>query len=374
MWLRFRKASSSVCCFALLVVSHPSASQELKSSLEYNKQTAFTIFSGRSNKLAGYANGGYLAYHMNIRESAEVKRLAISSIAIALDYKDLRKVHRIETSNFEPFNRSYSLTAAPAFSLIDFKGLRLIFSPGLGFCYVNEKGYPDKHPILRSPINFASTAALKLIYKIAPDAHFVSGADIVHVSNAATRVPNNGLNIVGFNMGIVKYFATRKMKQLHFLSNDVDSAFAKHYFEVGFLAGVRGMYYSKKWLYRSSVYAGYIYHFASYLGLTTGLDGVYYYSVFDVDNYSSTYQSKASSFARWRLGAEIGPSLYMGRLTIKPTYGRYLYYKSYLPIRAYWTMGFAYRVSSWAAIKAKLYVHEEEVDFLGLGFEFNWSL
>ncbi|MOA58038.1 hypothetical protein D3C78_1823460 [compost metagenome] len=58
----------------------------------------------------------------------------------------------------------------------------------------------------------------------------------------------------------------------------------------------------------------------------------------------------------------------MGRLAMMAKYGYYLHYNSLKDIKTYWTAGLKYNVVDWAAIQAKIYIHQTEADFVGFGF------
>jgi hypothetical protein len=146
--------------------------------------------------------------------------------------------------------------------------------------------------------------------------------------------------------------------------------YQKHSFDIGANIGRRGAYQSKDGYFRTGLYAGYNYRLNPILALGTGIDAVYYHSVFNPADYSRTYQSYATSYDHWRVGAAIGPDLWMGNLAVMAKYGYYLYYNSFRKVNTYWTAGLKYKVLDYLAVQAKIYVHHTEADYAGAGFMF----
>ncbi|HTM99290.1 MAG TPA: acyloxyacyl hydrolase [Pedobacter sp.] len=341
--------------------------QETKNEVEFNRLMPFHVFSDRSNKISGHATGKYMVYNIGL-----LNNLRLNSIAFVFDYKDLTRVKSAESINKNQFGNAYTLIGALNFSLVNIKRLKVIFSPGLGFSYLDETWYTNKNPIIQSHLNFASLVALKMSYELSENTKILTGLSTLHFSNAAIRIPNSGMNMFGLSLGLAKHFKANLNKPLKLFINK-ELMVHKHNFEFGLNIGSRGVYERKKSLYKSGVYVGYNYRFDPLLELSTGIDGVYYYVPFNLKRYVATYQSKATSFDRWRIGIGAGPTVNLGRLSFSALYGYYLHYQSYIPIYTYWNTSIKVKFNSWLAGQAKLYGHQEEVDFLGVGCVFNWT-
>ncbi|SFH41778.1 acyloxyacyl hydrolase [Pedobacter insulae] len=352
-------------CFALMLLPNKHQAQGLGNALEFNTQLSIQVFSDGANKIAGYATGKSLAYHFSLLNDLNLK-----GIDVVFNYKDLSKIHVVEKLEPGEFGNMFALIGMLNFSMGN-RRLRLVLSPGMGISYLAKTWYTHSNPITSSHLNFSPTANLKLSLGLNAYKAILAGLSIAHYSNAAMRVPNNGLNIVDFNLGVKKYLIQHKpIKLVQYENPD----FNKHNLELGVNIGYRGVFYQKRNLYKSGVFFGYKYNFNPSFGLSTGMDAVYYYSVFDSKRYTATYQSKATSLTSWRVGVGAGPTISIRRLSLTAIYGRYLYFNSYWPIYTYWNGSVKYKANNWLAIQAKLYGHREEVDFLGIGVLFNWAL
>lgn len=352
-------------CFALILFPSKHKAQGFADNLEFGTQRSLHVFSDNVNKIAGYATGKSVAYHFSLLNDLNLK-----SIEVIFNYKDLSKVRVVETLNLGKFGNVFSLIGLLNFSMKS-KGLRLSLSPGMGISYLDKTWYTHSNPVTSSHLNFSPTANLKLSVSLGAYTTILTGIGITHYSNAAIRVPNNGLNIVDLNLGVAKKIIRHKaLKSVQYK----DTVFKKHSVGMSFNIGGRGVFYQKKSLYKSGAFLGYNYHFNPSIGLNTGIDAVYYYSVFDSKRYTETYQSKATSLTRWRVGVGAGPTISVRKLSLTAIYGYYLHFNSYWPIYTYWSGSVKYKVNNWLAIQAKLYGHREEVDFLGLGTAFSWAL
>jgi hypothetical protein len=339
-------------------------------SIEFSPQMSLSSFSAQDNKMSGIAIGGELIYHFNTSGSPKewVKMLKLNSIDIVLNYKNMNNITRVTQPISHEFGNSYAVLGALNLPLITFKKLALNFSPGFGLLYVNKTWFTNQNPVIGSHINFASRASLKLIAPINSSAKISAGLDILHYSNAGIRVPNNGMNISSLSLGLIKQF---KPVQKEKIDSNSNIKYKEHSFDFGVNIGRRSVYRSKDGLYKSGIYLGYNYRLNELIGLSVGADAVYYFTVFNPDQFLETYQSNATSFDRWRVGVGAGPDVWMGKLALMIKYGYYLHYNSYKPIHTYWTTGMKYKLSNWAAIQAKIYINQTEADFVGFGVIFN---
>lgn len=297
-----------------------------------------------------------------------MKVLNLKSLDLVFNYKNMSNIMMVSDPRPNRFGDSYALLAALNFSLLKTGGTEVFVTPGLGMGYLGETWFTNENVLVGSHLNFSSRIALKLATRIAPSTKLSAGVDILHFSNAGTRVPNNGMNVSSISLGIVQSLGKRHDSESDTISWKQPLDYKKHSVDFGVNIGRRGVYRSKDGLYKTGLYAGYNYRLNAVFGLGAGVDAVYYHSVYDPLRNTETYQSKASSFDRWRVGAAVGPDLWMGRLGIAAKYGYYLHYNSLKDVKTYWTAGLKYNVLDWAAIQAKIYIHQTEADFVGFGF------
>lgn len=361
-----------VLIFLLGFFSNDSYAQENKAaqnSIEFISQMSLGVFTAQ-NKLTGTAYGGELIYHLNTTENPRpwMKVLNVKSLDLVFNYKNMGDIVMVSDPRPNRFGDSYALLGALNFSLLKVKGTELLVTPGLGLGYLAETWFTNQNVLIGSHLNFSSRIALKLTTQIAPSTKLSAGIDILHFSNAGTRVPNNGMNISSIGLGIVQSLNTKRVTERDTTSWRRPIEYKKHSVDFGVNIGRRGVYRSKDGLYKTGLYAGYNYRLNTVFGLGAGVDAVYYHTIYDPLRNEATYQSNASSFDRWRVGTAIGPDLWMGRLALMAKYGYYLHYNSLKDIKTYWTAGLKYNALDWAAIQAKIYVHKTEADFVGVGF------
>ena len=347
--------------------------QILQNSLEFSPELGLKFFPSNNN-LSGEVFGGEIIYHQYIKSEANVwqKKLCIISTDWVFRYNYFKQLKVDQKS--DQFDDSFALLYAINISLFKHKSLQLNFSPAFGFGYTAKTIYTNSNKIIGSQINLYSRATLKAEMPLTSTTKFVTGLNFLHLSNAAMRVPNLGLNQASLSLGVIKNLTGKSIKKVN--QNTLlksDSLYRKHEIEFGANIGRRGVYKSTDGLFKTGLYLGYNYKQDAVLGMGLGFDAVYYHTVFNPEKQSETYQSNATSFKHWRIGAAIGPDLAMGKFVLSPKYGYYLYFNSLKPINTYWTAGFKYHLKQSVALQAKLYVHKAEADFMGFGVLFNFS-
>lgn len=355
--------------FGLLCLSFYVKAQQNAHTLELNLQHAINSFSANQNKLQGNAFGGEVSYHYNVNRNPKKwsSDLGIRSIDVTFNYKRMADVTRVANPIEGEFGDSYALLGGLTFPLFNVSKVDVAFTPGFGILYAGESWFSNENPVIGSKLNFGLKAGLKASVPLGKKTAIAANLDVLHYSNGGTRVPNNGLNVVSVGLSVSR--AINEDVEVSKPSFDKDG-YKKHTFDLGVNIGRRGVYQSRDGLYRTGLYGGYNYRLTSYLAFGAGVDAVYYHTLYDPNRNLETYQSKASSFDRWRIGAAIGPDLWMGKLAFMAKYGYYVHYNSLLPIKTYWTAGAKYKLNNWLALQSKIYIHETEADFVGFGLLF----
>lgn len=338
-------------------------------SLELNLQRSIDNFSANKNFLQGSAYGGELIYHYNVNRKPQKwsSDLGIKSIDVIFNYKRMGNVIRTANPQKGEFGDTYGLLGGLTFPLLQVSKAELAFTPGFGILYAGQSWFSNQNPIVGSRLNFGLKAGLKASVPIGEKTAVSANLDVLHYSNGGSRVPNNGLNTVSIGLSVTRALNNNvEAEAPSFAGED----YKKHTFDLGINVGRRGVFQSRDGLYRTGIYGGYNYRLTSYLGLGAGVDAVYYHTIYDPQRNLETYQSKASSFDRWRVGAAIGPDLWMGRLAFMAKYGYYIHYNSLLPVKTYWTAGAKYKLNSWLGLQSKIYIHQTEADYVGFGLMF----
>ena len=351
---------------SLFIFSCASA-QSTSNQLEISGLYGISSFTAEKYKLPGHLVGGEAVYHFNMANNKAdyVRLLNISSIDVVGSYRNL---HSITITN-DPGSKKgalgevYALMGRLEIPFIKAGATQFIFTPGFGFAYSTQTYFTNGNPLVGSHINLAAQAGVKVKTPVSASTSIQAGIDIFHYSNGAYRVPNNGINTVEASVGIVQDINTSAT----ITGEHASDQYYKHSFEFGADIGRRGVYKSKQGFYKSGFSAAYNYRVNPVFSLKGGADAVYYYTVFDPNNYEVTYQYNGTSYDRWRVGLSLGGDLWLGRFAVMANYGYYLHYKSTKPIHTYWTPGLKYYFLPWAAIQAKAYIHGSDCDYVGGG-------
>ena len=352
---------------ALLLFFAGLHAQEIRNSIEFSPQRSISVFTA-NEKLSGTVYGAELIYHFNTEQhtSTWMRSMGLKSIDLAFNYKNMSDVRLVSNPKPGTFGDSYALLAGLNISLLKLHKTELLFSPAFGLGYLGESFFSNGNPLVGSHTNFGSRISLKIATPVGPNTRVAAGIDVLHFSNAAFRVPNNGLNASSLSLSIIQ-----SLRPLAKKSDSIELPhYKKHSVDFGINIGRRGVYQSKAARFRTGLYAGYNFRLSPVLALSSGLDAVYYHSVYDPSDNAGTYQSFATSYEHWRLGLALGPDIWMGRLALMAKYGYYLHYNSLRGNQTYWTAGLKYQTRDWLALQAKIYVHKTEADYAGFGLIF----
>lgn len=318
--------------------------------------------------LNGEILGGELAYKFNmIHSQADYIRLFnINSIDIAVSYRNLKTI----IVNNDPqtkglFGATYTLLARLNIKLLCLKDANLVFRPGLGVGYATQTYFTNNNPLITSHFNISAQAGLMIYAPINKTFGIQAGVDLLHFSNGAYRVPNNGFNSYNLSLGV-----TKKVGQARYYGDRESEKLNKQYFEIGTDIGRRGIFRSKNGFYKSGFFASYNYRVSPVLSIKAQLDAVYYYTVFDPQRYELTNQYFGNSYDRWKTGVSLGADAWLGKLAVTANLGYYLHNYSNYPIKIYWMPGLKYYIFPKVAIQAKSYINKGSADFSAIGFIF----
>jgi len=384
----------------LVLYIKPALAQDNKNSIELSPFTGLQMFSAENNTLAGNFYGLEGVYHINMANNKAdwVHMLNIRDVNIALSYRDFQNVYLTHKPGSEGVLGNY-IGAVSRINIILLKAGRtdLLLTPGFGFGYATQTFYTNNNEMVGSHINFTAQIGLKVLTPIGRTTRLTAGIDLYHFSNAAFKLPNDGINSINASIGIdqdINVPAPSTAKKLF-------TNYQKHSFEFGVNIGRRGIVQTgggldpivnsanaayqrtaSSDLYQSGFYAGYNYRLNAVLSLRAGFDAVYYYRTLDtisnVHHFYATYQELGSSYDRIRVGASLGAELWLGKFSLPVNFGRYIHYHyfvptnnhNYAPPDYYWSFGARYYFTPWLAIEAKQYLHRTQADFAGFGVVF----
>lgn len=355
-----------IISIALFCVSGFSAfAQNTNNSLEFSPIWGLNAFSANRNKIEGRIYGGEIAYHINQanNQSDWVRALRVKDVAVVASYRTLKDIQILNTNYPQKIMGDvYGLASRLNISLAKYRNAELLFTSSLGLVYSTESYFTNQNPLVGSHVNFLLQAGLKLKQNINPSTALVGGIDIFHYSNAAARVPNSGVNMINASLGVVKNINVGKS-----ITSRDSITYDKHSAELSADVGARGVYQSKGKLLKSGFYAGYNYQFSPVFSLKAGFDGIYYYTIYDANRNVETYQNKATSLDRWRYGVSVGADLWMNKFVVSANYGRYIHFNGLFPVKSYWSPAVKYYVFPNVAFQGKVYLHNADADYLGLG-------
>lgn len=381
----------------LLTIIFNKVNGQSKNSIEISPYIGLQMFSAEQNTLKGNFEGGEVVYHLSMANNPAdwVHMLHVSDISFAASFREMQNVYLAKQAGSTGIlGNTYGITSRLNIILAQMGQSRLNFIPGFGFAYATQSFYTNNNPLVGSHINFTAQAGIKFTTPVSSSTRLVAGLDIYHYSNAAVKLPNDGVNSLDASIGIDHELNVQGPGQSKTMS--AFNKYRRHTFEFGFNIGRRGLVqqgggidgqqlvdYQKNAqskLYKSGFYGGYSYRLNSVIGLRLGTDAVYYYKTLDtiqnIQHFYATYQELASSYDKWRVGLSVGTDIWMGRVAFDINYGQYLHFRSYQgtygfnpnPPNWYWTFGGKYFINQWLGIEVKQYLHRTEADYAGFGF------
>ena len=250
----------------------------------------------------------------------------------------------------------------------------VIFSPAAGASYSTKTFFThSQNRFIGSHINEMLKADIGAQVALSPNLTLLAGAAYVHLSNGGYRVPNGGLNTVNMYVGMKikpasKPTSTESNEKSSIEPGKPFNTLQRNSFEFMAGFGQRGVFEQKRAKYRSAFFAGYNYYINDLITIKTGLDAVYYYTVFDPLNADETFQNYGTSYDRWRTGLSLSSDFNFWRVTINTQIGKYLHYNRYFKNATwYWGFGPTIYVTPRLGIQARTYMHFAQADFVNYG-------
>jgi hypothetical protein len=348
----------------LLMLTKSLYAQSDDDKIEVTGIEGVKLFTPHQFTLQGAFEGAEMAYHLNTTNYNVyyIKALGISSIDFVASYRNFDRI----IINNDPalkgsLGSAYSIFTQLEANLASFGNVKLLLTPGFGLTWSTTSYFSNGNQLVGSHINSAVQLGGKVVVPISQSTALQAGVDIFHYSDAGARVPNNGINTFNISLGVVQNINNHALHtpEHPFMYQNKNS------FEFGFDVGKRGVYKSKKNLYRAGLYAGYSYLLSPIISLKAGFDAGYYFKPYN--GTDDTYEALGTSYDSWRYGISAGLDINLGRVSITGCYGHYLHFNSYNPIANYWAPGLKLHLNSWLALQGKMYVHQSVADYLGVG-------
>jgi hypothetical protein len=294
-----------------------------------------------------------------------IKHAHAKSYGLMLVYRDFSRLRGMQDTVTKGLGSSIGVVARIKIQLLDIGNVKINFMPALGLSYATKPYFANKqNRYMGSHINETILGELEAEIPLSDKLSLLGGGSYLHHSNGGVVVPNGGLNTGNVYLGL-KF--NEKTNPNH--KNEVSfKTLQRNSFEVMGGFGFRGVFEQKRAKYRSGLYAGYNVYLNDLLTLKGGLDAIYYFTHFDQNNYTETFQNYGSSYKPWRLGASIGTDVNFWRITINGRIGKYIYYDRLLKNATwYWAFGPTYFITPKLGIQASSYMHFAQADYMNYG-------
>jgi hypothetical protein len=336
-------------------------------SIEINAVSGFKVFSPGNYSLSGMSHGAEAAFNISQKNQNHewVRRLNITDISIVGGFHNMQSVQITDSVASKGFlHNLYSVSGRLSHQLFESGRVSLSLTAGIGVAYSTSSYFTDNNPIVGSRLNFSPQTGLKLKARITGSLTLASAVNLFHYSNAGLQVPNKGVNAF---QGLVGVSYNLPVEAAETVRQPVADSL-KSFFEFGVDAGRRGSWQSRAGNWKSGFSMQYHYPVNGIFTLKAGTEAVYYYTTFD--GSGDRYQYLATSYDPFRLGVGLGSDIWLGKLAIGGSFGYYLKFNSYHPVRTYWTGGFKYYLTSGFGLQSKVYFHNSQADYMGFGILF----
>ncbi len=132
-----------------------------------------------------------------------VRRLNVKYQSFNISYRDQRNLAGINDTSAGAFGNLISINYNLYHLLIGNENYGFYFMPGFGFSYDTKTYYQDNRNIfIGTRINFLPTLEFAYLHNINQNLLFILQAGYMHYSNAATVMPNRGINSLNSMFGL----------------------------------------------------------------------------------------------------------------------------------------------------------------------------
>src|SRR2546428_8202367 len=150
-------------------------------------------------------NGFELNYSRSIDQQRQKwsKSLNAKEISFSFIHMNLDNLPGFRDSTKGSVGQSYGLSTFLRFELLKISRFSLCFTPGVGLAYLPKTYFEDKNNrYISNRLNHQLHANLQLSVELMPSINLEAGTNFLHFSNGAWKVPNEGLNILNYSIGL----------------------------------------------------------------------------------------------------------------------------------------------------------------------------
>lgn len=240
---------------------------------------------------------------------------------------------------------------------------------GLGLSHVQNPFDPVRNPQQRaigSNLNFLVEGQLLYAYDVTPNLGLSFNSGIIHISNAAKKLPNSGLNIISFGLGL-NYIIHEENHQPLKKVNGTEIPYGKgefsHYINMrGGIKSIRLLDYDVFPAFGLNYTMAYRYHtLGSY---TIGLDADYNEGYIKEMRAINQTNDDDIPFKHWRWALAAGHEIHMNRLSLVTQFAVYLMRPHSMHHRTYQRYGLKYQLDKSTVVAATLRAHAARADYM----------
>ncbi len=327
-----------------------------------------------------YQNGSILAHHKEMEELI-LKRTHSYKLEIGRKMSGLKKWHQNyhlpelgiglsynTLSNKEVYGEAFNTYFFINQNLLNISAWNLSYQMGIGVAYINRTFNETNNPFNQNisyPINAFLRLGFYLKYHINNSLSTQIGASLEHYSNGKTKIPNWGLNIFNYQLGI-SYFLSEPTNYSSKEKQNIRLNHLKIIYSWGYNEKENRNY--KKFL-NTSLSLSYERKIGAVNSLGLGTD-----LTFDEAPYEIAKNSQANSPFKegLDLGLHLGYTQYFGNIHLVIQIGHYLF-ESLDVNHFYHKLGLHFKVNSFLIANLSLRTHWGKAHCIeyGLGYYFN---
>ncbi|HET6990738.1 MAG TPA: acyloxyacyl hydrolase [Bacteroidia bacterium] len=228
-------------------------------------------------------------------------------------------------ANRSQLGQGYSIYPFVNFNITHGQKFNLRFKVATGLGYVTKKYDPLLNPenlVIGSHINGFVNLRLNAQFRLTDNFRIETGIGMTHFSNGAMMLPNAGMNIASFDLGIGYHFNSQNIK----LTPDTSTSPCEHFHIVTYASmGINSISRTDHTEYLSAVYSVNLERFKGNKSKwNTGLEIVYSDSrLHEIRRDTSIHNYK--NIENTQVGLKIGYAFVVGRVSVPVEMGAFIY-------------------------------------------------
>ncbi len=272
--------------------------------------------------------------------------------------------------NIPELGQALTATARLELILRRVRRFRLGLAPTTGLVYSTKIYDRERNPLnlaVSNRLSFVLQGELSAYWTVTPHWEGLLSLSLVHFSNGALRLPNNGMNFPLLSAGL------RHVPRPQPLVRQTADAFAPFvpswHLDMMLLRGTKEIHQSEARRWPAYVVSGYVsYRPLRHFSLNAGGD-VCYDTSLDSEFYWRQLALPPGGIVPWQIGTMAGAEFYFGQLSVLAQGGYYLYLPYQFYRRGYQRYGLKYYFGEhfYANLNLKAYFRKADYIEMGIG-------